>query len=150
VIGEAAQLFATPILRGDVWRTVRRSASDAGIETAIGCHTFRSTGITDYLANGERIEVAQRMAGHSKAKITGLYDRRNNDISIWKVERIGIESAYCIALDRLSAMAILPRIVPIKDFQGTPVRPARNSRLRRSRGSGRRLAHFSDGSSNRT
>ena len=55
-------------------------------ETAIGCHTFRATGITDYLTNGGRIEVAQRMAGHSNAKTTGLYD----DISVGEVERIGI------------------------------------------------------------
>jgi hypothetical protein len=33
-----------PILRGDVSRMVRRRASDAGIETAIGSHTFRATG----------------------------------------------------------------------------------------------------------
>jgi site-specific recombinase XerD len=69
---------------------VRRRASDAGIETAIGCHTFRATGITDYLTNGGRIEVAQRMAGHSNAKTTGLYDRRNDDVSVGEVERIGI------------------------------------------------------------
>jgi len=31
----------------------------------IGCHTFRATGITDYLTNGGRIEVAQRMAGRT-------------------------------------------------------------------------------------
>jgi hypothetical protein len=67
---------------------VRRHAADAGIEPAIGCHTFRATGITDYLTTGGRIEVAQRMAGHSKAK-TGLYDRRNDDVSVGEVERIG-------------------------------------------------------------
>jgi len=76
--------------RKDVWYMVRRRASDAGIETAIGCHTFRATGITDYLTNGGRIEVAQRMAGHSNAKTTGLYDGRNDDISVGEVERIGI------------------------------------------------------------
>ena len=76
--------------RTDVWYMVRRRASDAGIETPIGCHTFRATGITDYLTNGGRIEVAQRMAGHSNAKTTGLYDRRNDDISVGEVERIGI------------------------------------------------------------
>src|SRR5438270_6125762 len=54
----------------DVWRMVRRRASDAGIETAIGCQTFRATGITDYLTNGGRIEVAQHMAGHSNARTT--------------------------------------------------------------------------------
>jgi integrase/recombinase XerD len=89
-IGKVAQLSGKPMLRGDVWRMVRRRASDAGIETAIGCHTFRATGITDYLTNGGRIEVAQRMAGHSNAKTTGLYDRRNDDISVGEVERIGI------------------------------------------------------------
>jgi site-specific recombinase XerD len=89
-VGKTGHLSNRPMLRGDVWRMVRRRASDAEIETAIGCHTFRATGITDYLTNGGRIEVAQRMAGHSNAKTTGLYDRRNDDISVGEVERIGI------------------------------------------------------------
>ena len=61
-----------------------------GIETPIACHTFRATAITDYFTNGGRIEVAQRMAGDSNAKTTGLYDRRNDDVSVAEVERIGI------------------------------------------------------------
>jgi len=89
-IGKTKKLGQGAISRTDVWYMVRRRASDAGIETAIGCHTFRATGITDYLTNGGRIEVAQRMAGHSNAKTTGLYDRRNDDISVGEVERIGI------------------------------------------------------------
>jgi integrase/recombinase XerD len=28
------------------------------------------------------------MAGHSNAKTTGLYDRRNDDVSVGEVERI--------------------------------------------------------------
>ncbi len=70
--------------------TWRRGAVDADIETAIACHTFRATGITDYLTNGGKLEIAQRMAGHSNAKTTGLYDRRNGDISVSEVERVGI------------------------------------------------------------
>jgi integrase/recombinase XerD len=89
-IGKTGQLSAKPMQRGDVWYMVRRRAAGAGIETAIGCHTFRATGITDYLTNGGRIEVAQRMAGHSNAKTTGLYDRRKDDISVGEVEMIGI------------------------------------------------------------
>jgi integrase len=50
----------------------------------------RAIGITDYLTHGGRIEVAQKMAGHSNAKTTGLYDRRNDDISLDEVEKIGI------------------------------------------------------------
>ena len=34
--------------------------------------------------------VAQRIAAHSNAKTTGLYDRRNDAISVGEVERIGI------------------------------------------------------------
>ncbi len=89
-IGKTKQLSKRPMSRTDVWYMIRRRAADAEIETAIGCHTFRATGITDYLTNGGRIEVAQRMAGHSNAKTTGLYDRRNDDISVGEVERIGI------------------------------------------------------------
>jgi site-specific recombinase XerD len=89
-IGKTKKLAATPMSRTDVWYMIQRRAADADIETAIGCHTFRATGITDYLTNGGRIEVAQRMAGHSNAKTTGLYDRRSDDISLDEVERIGI------------------------------------------------------------
>jgi hypothetical protein len=31
------------------------------------------------------------MAGHSNAKMTGLYDRRNDDVSVGEMERLGIE-----------------------------------------------------------
>jgi site-specific recombinase XerD len=69
-VGKTRKLGQGAMSRTDVWYMVRRRAADAGIETAIGCHTFRATGITDYLTNGGRIEVAQRMAGHSNAKTT--------------------------------------------------------------------------------
>jgi integrase/recombinase XerD len=89
-LGKTKTLGPERLTRIAVWKMVRRRAADAGIDTAIGCHTFRATGITDYLTNGGRIEVAQRMAGHSNAKTTGLYDRRNDDVSVGEVERIGI------------------------------------------------------------
>jgi integrase/recombinase XerD len=44
-IGKTKKLEAGPMSRTDVWYMVRRRAADAGIETAIGCHTFRATGI---------------------------------------------------------------------------------------------------------
>src|ERR1035441_1499535 len=89
-IRKTKKLTASPMTRKDVWCMVRRRVSDAGIESSIGCHSFRATGITDYLTNGGRIEGAQRMAGHSNAKTTGLYDRRNDDGRVGEVERIGI------------------------------------------------------------
>jgi integrase/recombinase XerD len=89
-IGKTGMLSEKPRSRTDVWYMIRRRAADAGIETKIGCHTFRATGITDYLSNGGKLEIAQRMAGHANAKTTGLYDRRNDDISVSEVERVGI------------------------------------------------------------
>jgi integrase/recombinase XerD len=89
-LGRTGKLSSRPVSRTDVWYMVQRRAKDARLETAIGCHTFRATGITDYLTNGGKLEVAQRMAGHSNAKTTGLYDRRNDDVSLSEVEKIGI------------------------------------------------------------
>ena len=68
--------FARHILcylsRVDAWYMVRRRARDAGIETAIGNHSFRAIGITDYLERGGDINIAKRMAGHSNVKTTEL------------------------------------------------------------------------------
>jgi integrase/recombinase XerD len=89
-IGKTGKLSGQPMTRIDAYRMIRRRARAAGIDTPIGCHTFRATGITDYLKNGGRIEVAQHMAGHSNAKTTGLYDRRGDEISLDEVERIAI------------------------------------------------------------
>jgi integrase/recombinase XerD len=36
---------------------IRRRTLAAGIETEIGGHTFRATGITAYLRNGGRLEI---------------------------------------------------------------------------------------------
>lgn len=89
-LGKTGKLRGGLMLRGDVWSMVRRRASDAGTETATFCHTFRATGIADYLTPGGRIEVAQRVAWHSNAITAGLCDPRNDDISVGEVERIGI------------------------------------------------------------
>jgi integrase/recombinase XerD len=90
VVGKTWQVFGSGVPRGVVWCKVRRCVSDAGIETATGGHNFPTMGITGYLTNGGRIEVAQRMAGHSNAKTTSLYDLRTDDLSVGQVERIGI------------------------------------------------------------
>lgn len=46
-----------PMSQPDAWRMIRRRAIAAGIAEAIGCHTFRATGITAYLANGGALEL---------------------------------------------------------------------------------------------
>jgi integrase len=47
---------------------------------------FRATGITAYLRNGGRLEVAQQIAAHESSRTTGLYDRRGDDVSLDEVE----------------------------------------------------------------
>jgi integrase/recombinase XerD len=75
---------------GTVYLMVRRRAANAGIETAIGCHTFRATGITNYLVNGGTLEKAQQLANHESALTTKLYDRRDDKLSLDEVKRISI------------------------------------------------------------
>jgi site-specific recombinase XerD len=89
-LGKTQTLSPRPLTQSDVYRMIQRRAEEAGIKTKMGCHTFRATGITAYLKNGGRLEVAQQMAGHESSRTTGLYDRRGDDISLDEVERIVI------------------------------------------------------------
>ena len=78
------QRLPPPQLRGR-WR-----AKAAGIETRIGNHTFRATGVTAYLKNSGKLEVAQQIANHESPRTTKLYDRRQDEISLDEIERITI------------------------------------------------------------
>ena len=89
-IGRTGKLSERSMSRVDAWYMVRRRARDAGIETAIGNHSFRAIGITDYLERGGDINIAKRMAGHSNVKTTELYDRRGDEVSFSEIERVGI------------------------------------------------------------
>lgn len=83
-------LTANALTQPDAYRMIRRRAAAAGIRTRVGNHSFRATGITAYLKNGGKLEIAQQMANHESARTTGLYDRRDDDVSLDEVERIGI------------------------------------------------------------
>jgi integrase/recombinase XerD len=78
----------TPIPQQNVYAMIQRRAEGAGIATKISCHSFRATGITVYLQNGGKLEVAQQMAGHESARTTGLYDRRNDAVALDEIERV--------------------------------------------------------------
>jgi integrase/recombinase XerD len=89
-IGRTGKLSDRPMSRVDAWYMVRRRAGDAGIEAAIGNHSFRAIGLTDYMENGGDITIAQRMAGHANIKTTQGYDRRDDEVSFSEIERVGI------------------------------------------------------------
>ncbi len=88
--GRTGRLTERAMSQADVYRMIRPHAEAVGIHTKIGCHGFRATGITEYLRNGGKLEVAQQMANHESARTTGLYDRRNDQVSPDEVEWIVI------------------------------------------------------------
>ena len=88
--GRTGNLTGKPLWQQDSHRMIQRRAKAAGIQTRIGNHTFRATGITAYLKNGGTLEVAQQIANHESPRTTKLYDRRQEEISLDEVERIAI------------------------------------------------------------
>jgi integrase/recombinase XerD len=89
-VGKSDALTRRPLSQADAYRMIRRRAKAAGIHTKIGNHTFRATGITAYLRNGGRLEVAQLIAAHESSRTTGLYDRRGDEVSLDEVELIRV------------------------------------------------------------
>lgn len=86
--GRSGVLSGSAMSQADVYRMIGRRAAAASVATRFGCHSFRATGITEYLRNGGKLEVAQQMANHESARTTGLYDRRQDQVSLDEVERI--------------------------------------------------------------
>jgi len=76
------------IHRREVLAMVKRRARHSKLPEAIGCHTFRATGITAYLLNGGTLEHAQTIAAHESPRTTKLYDRTNDEITLDEIERI--------------------------------------------------------------
>jgi hypothetical protein len=64
--------------QSDAWCMIRRRAAADGITSEIGCHTFRATGITAYLANGGALEHAQEWRPtRARARRSSTIGRRN-------------------------------------------------------------------------
>jgi hypothetical protein len=75
----------TALVVDPVWR-----AATASIAEAIGCHTFRATGIAAYLSNGGAFEHAREMDAHESSRTSKLYDRTKERLTQDGVERIGL------------------------------------------------------------
>ena len=84
------KLTRTVLPQANAYAMIRRRATAAGIETRLGNHSFRATGITAYLKNGGTLEKAAAMASHASTRTTQLYDRRRDEVSLDEVERIVI------------------------------------------------------------
>jgi integrase/recombinase XerC len=73
---------------------IGRRAAAAGIETKLGNHSFRATGITAYLKNGGTLEKAAQMANHASTRTTQLYDRRRDAAK----NAFKIRSLFCVPI----------------------------------------------------
>src|SRR5215470_7707636 len=89
-IRKGNRLTENPMAREDVLAMIKRRAAGAALPYSTCCHTFRATGITNYLQNGGTLEHAQQIAAHESPRTTKLYDRTQDEISLDEVERIRI------------------------------------------------------------
>jgi site-specific recombinase XerD len=87
-LGKIRKLGSRSITRIDGANLLKRRLKDAGIIGDYSPHSFRATGITNFLENGGTLEVAQRIAGHADSRTTKLYDRRGQKLLVEDMERI--------------------------------------------------------------
>jgi integrase/recombinase XerD len=77
--------------RTSVWKLVQARARASGLEKRVCCHSFRATGITEYMNAGGSLDIAQRMAGHSQLSTTKIYDRSRDRLTMAEVEKVSFE-----------------------------------------------------------
>jgi integrase len=66
---------------------LKRRLKQAGLPAHYSPHSFRATGITNFLENDGTLEAAQRIAGHADSRTTKLYDRRGQKVLLEDMER---------------------------------------------------------------
>ena len=76
--------------RTDALKMIKRRAQRAGLPAEVCAHSFRGTGITEYLRAGGTLETAARIAGHESTRTTQLYNRLADEVSLDEIERIHI------------------------------------------------------------
>jgi site-specific recombinase XerD len=89
-VGKSGRLTQQPISAIDVCRLVKRRLQAAGLPTILSPHSFRSCTATDLLLQGMPLDDVQYLLGHSDARTTKLYDRRQRQVTRNIVERISV------------------------------------------------------------
>jgi site-specific recombinase XerD len=88
--GRSRKLTENGLQESEALLMVKRRARDAGFPSNLCNHTFRATGITNYMENGGTIEKAAQIAAHESTRTTGLYNRKDDRINLDEIERIRI------------------------------------------------------------
>ena len=84
------RLSSRPMDRTDALKMIKRRAKRGGLPAEVCAHSFRGTGITEYLRAGGTLETAARIAGHASTRTTQLYNRLPEEVSLDEIERIHI------------------------------------------------------------
>src|SRR5271157_6030032 len=79
-LGKTGKLSRRPLVRTDAADVLKRRLKQAGLPPHYSPHSFRATGITNFLENDGTLEAAQRIAGHADSRTTKLYDRRGQKV----------------------------------------------------------------------
>ena len=79
-LGKTGKLSRRPLVRTDAADMLKRRLKQAGLPAHYSPHSFRATGITNFLENDGTLEAAQRIAGHADSRTTKLYDRRGQKV----------------------------------------------------------------------
>ena len=87
-VDRRGRLTDRALSRVDVFRMLKRRAKQAGLPVQTCCHTFRATGITEYIRAGGNVEGAQKIAYHADPRTTKLYDYSGDDVTLDEIERI--------------------------------------------------------------
>jgi integrase len=67
---------------------LKRRLKQAGLRAHYSPHSFRATGITNFLENDGILEAAQRIAGNADSRTTKLYDRRGQKVLLEDMDQI--------------------------------------------------------------
>ncbi len=74
----------------DICRMLKKRLNTARLPEKLSPHSFRSCSATDLLTQGVPLEDVQYLLGHSDARVTRLYDRRQQTVTRNIVERISV------------------------------------------------------------
>jgi integrase/recombinase XerD len=82
------ELSQDRLSRREALAMVKRRARLAGLGNRICNHSFRATGITNYLEHDGTIEKAMAIAAHESPRTTKLYDRTDDQVGLDEIEKI--------------------------------------------------------------
>lgn len=85
-VNRQRQLSGNRMHHVKVFEMIKRRTNSAGPPETTTCHTFRATGITNYLPNAGSLENARAIATHESSQTTRLYDRSGDKLTIDEIK----------------------------------------------------------------